>query len=341
MTNEKTDQPQSPEEMAKAAQQAAMKTAMEQAQAMYGNIPEFQMPNLIEAQEQLMRDVATIPGVAEAQAYQTEMMKQAAMNPEAMQKAYQQNLDFAQQMMMQAMGGVASGNEDEEDYFGLGTDASWEITNKGDGKLTAEQRHFLAFGAPICVYNGDYMDSIESTTDADTLKDILKEWWEVTDKKTAWETIDWLLNEGQHADADPALAEILKRGMDGISEEEKADAESKMEDVYTIAEFMLEVNDASIDALPETVLGWDLVRAVNVARWAFLCGYLTEQEMWQAIQVTADMAKKTFHSWEEYGLSFVIGRGVWKGDTDDYETADEVISTLLRKDESPWKQIEW
>lgn len=191
MTNEKTDQPQSPEEMAKAAQQAAMKIAMEQAQAMYGNIPEFQMPNLTEAQEQLMRDVATIPGVAEAQAYQTEMMKQAAMNPEAMQKAYQQNLDFAQQMMQQAMGGVASGNEDEEDYFGFETDASWEITNKGDGKLTA------------------------------------------------------------------------------------------------------------------------------------------------------DMAKKTFHSWEEYGLSFAIGRGVWKGDTDDYETADEVISTLLRKNESPWKQIEW
>lgn len=341
MSNEKTRQPQSPGEMAEAAQQAAMKVAMKQAQAMYGNMPGFQMPDLAESQEWLMKDAATIPSVAEVQAYQTEMIKQAGMNPETMQKAYQQNLDFAQQMMQQAMGGIASENEDKEDYLNLGTDADWEITRKGDGKLTPEQSHYLAFGAPICVYNGDYVDSIESTTDTDTLKDILKEWWEVTDKKTALETIDWLLNEGQHVDADPVLAEILKRGMDDISEEEKADEESKMGDVYTIAEFILEMNDVSIDALPETVLGWDLVRAVNVARWAFLCGYMSENEMWDTVQVTVDIAKETFHSWEEYGLSFAVGRGVWQGNTEDYETADEVISALLRKDESPWKQTEW
>ena len=38
MTKEKAD-PQSPEEMARAAQEAAVKAAMEQAQAMFGNIP--------------------------------------------------------------------------------------------------------------------------------------------------------------------------------------------------------------------------------------------------------------------------------------------------------------
>ena len=43
MTKEKTTS-QSPEEMAKAAQEAAVKAAMEQAQSMFGNIPGFQMP---------------------------------------------------------------------------------------------------------------------------------------------------------------------------------------------------------------------------------------------------------------------------------------------------------
>ena len=38
MTKEKTTS-QSPEEMAKAAQEAAVKAAMEQAQSMFGNIP--------------------------------------------------------------------------------------------------------------------------------------------------------------------------------------------------------------------------------------------------------------------------------------------------------------
>ena len=51
MTKEKAN-PQSPEEMAKAAQEAAVKAAMEQAQAMFGSIPGFQMPEGM--QEQLM-----------------------------------------------------------------------------------------------------------------------------------------------------------------------------------------------------------------------------------------------------------------------------------------------
>ena len=32
--------------------------------------------------------------------------------------------------------------------------------------------------------------------------------------------------------------------------------------------------------------------------------------MWQIMQVAADTALKHFSSWEEYGLSFVMGRGV-------------------------------
>ncbi len=45
----------------------------------------------------------------------------------------------------------------------------------------------------------------ESTAGTDTLKEMLEEWWEVTDRKSALETISWLLNEGQHAGADPAF----------------------------------------------------------------------------------------------------------------------------------------
>ena len=51
MTKENSNS-QNPEEMAKAAQEAAVKAAMEQAQAMFGNIPGFQMPGGM--QEQIM-----------------------------------------------------------------------------------------------------------------------------------------------------------------------------------------------------------------------------------------------------------------------------------------------
>ena len=314
MAEETKKTPQTPEEIAREAQAQAMKAALEQAQALYGNVPGFEGTDLMKMHEKLMQDSAEMfPGVAEAQAYQAKMMAESAQDPEAIMETYSKNIEFAGNMMQQAMnaGFMPEGLPDFSDGFDVY--AGWEITRKGDNSLTPEQNRLLAYGAPLFLYNDDNVDSLESTAGTDTLKEMLEEWWEVTDRKSALETISWLLNEGQHAGADPV----------------------------TIAEFVMGVNETTEADLPETVLAWDLVRAVNMARWAFICGYINEDEMWEAIRTTAGIAKESFNSWEEYGNSFAVGRGIWRGETDDYETADEVVGALLNKEDSPWKAIEW
>lgn len=55
----------------------------------------------------------------------------------------------------------------------------------------------------------------------------------------------------------------------------------------------------------------------------------------------ADTALEHFSSWEEYGRSFIMGRGVWHGDPTDSETAYEIVELLLKNCESPWKQSMW
>lgn len=342
MAEETKKTPQTPEEIAREAQAQAMKAALEQAQALYGNIPGFEGTDLMKMHEKLMQDSAEMfPGVAQAQAYQAKMMAESAQDPEAIMETYSKNIEFAGNMMQQAMnaGFMPEGLPDFSNGFDIYAD--WEITRKGDNSLTPEQNRLLAYGAPLFLYNDDNMDSLESTAGTDTLKEMLEEWWEVTDRKSAVETISWLLNEGQHAGADPALAEIRQRGIEAITEEEKADEDNKLGDAFTIAEFVMGVNETTEKELPETVLAWDLVRAVNMARWAFICGYINEDEMWEAIRATAGIAKESFSSWEEYGNSFAVGRGIWRGETDDYETADEVVGALLNKEDSPWKAIEW
>ena len=68
MAKEKAN-PQSPEEMVKAAQEAAVKAAMEQAQSMFGNIPGFQMPGGM--QEHIMAEIgADIPNMARSYLHQ-------------------------------------------------------------------------------------------------------------------------------------------------------------------------------------------------------------------------------------------------------------------------------
>ena len=97
MTKEKSN-PQSPEEMAKTAQEAAVKSAMEQAQAMFGNIPGFQMPGGM--QEQIMTQMGSgVPDMAEIQAQQEAMLKAAGVDPAVVAQAGMLNMAFALKMM--------------------------------------------------------------------------------------------------------------------------------------------------------------------------------------------------------------------------------------------------
>ena len=316
--------PQSPEEMAKAAQEAAVKAAMEQAQAMFGNIPGFQMPEGM--QEQLMAQMgAGMPDMAAAQAQHEAMLKAAGVDPASVAQAGRQNMAYARQMMQEMM-----------DAFGSD---GWTINKTGDGKLDAAQLRLLAFGAPMLVYNDENVDSIDCPAeDVESIRSTIESWWNVTDHESTLEIVKWLLEEGHHADADEALEKVRKRGIENISQEERDDEESKMGDVCLIAESMEENGWCPGGQMPGSVIAWDLVRLVNLGRWAYLCGYVNEGEMWQIMQAAADTALEHFSSWEEYGMSFVMGRGVWHGDPDDSETAYEIVSLLLKDNESPWKE---
>ena len=322
MTKENAS-PQSPEEMAKAAQEAAVKAAMEHAQTMFGSIPGFQMPEGM--QEQLM--------MAAAQAQQEAMLKAAGIDPETVAQVGRQNMAYAQQLYSSdAMAQMI-------EAFGNLEDTNWTISKTGNGKLDAAQLRLLAFGAPMLVYNDENVDSVDCPDeDVESIRSTIESWWNVTDHESTLEIVKWLLEEGHHADADEALAELRERGIENISQEERDDEESKMGNVCLIAESLNENGWCPGGQMPESVIAWDLVRVVNLGRWAYLCGYLTEDEMWQIMQVAADTALEHFSSWEEYGMSFVMGRGVWHGDPDDSETAYEIVSLLLEDNESPWKE---
>ena len=113
MTKEKAN-PQSPEEMARAAQEAAVKAAMEQAQAMFGSVPGFQIPEGM--QEHLMEQMgAGMPDMAAAQAQQEAMLKAAGIDPETVAQAGRQNMAYAQQMMQGMMDGTLGGALSQSD----------------------------------------------------------------------------------------------------------------------------------------------------------------------------------------------------------------------------------
>lgn len=335
MENEKM-KPQSPEEIARAAQEAAL----EQIRAMMGSIPGMSdIPNMGDMQAQIMAQMqAAVPNLAEIQAQQAAMNTFGGVDAAAVAEAARHNMAQAAATMQAMQDGslekeMRKANAAALDW--LGEDDGGEIKHAGTCCLTPEQCRLMAFAAPLLVYNDEAVDAVESGVLPETYRAQLQSWWDITDRDSTLGIVQWLLHEGHHADADAALA--LMRG----DQPDAGDLEEKAEDVQSIAEFMIENGYCTAEMLPQTAIAWDLVRIANLGRWAFHAGYLSEDEMWQVMQVAADAACGHFASWEEYGRSFAFGRGVWHGDEEDCQTAWEIVTALLEEETSPWRQIPW
>lgn len=272
------------------------------------------------AQAQAQAMLGNMPGVQFADMEEIQKQMQAGMPDMAQIQAIQAQMQGTIQEMM----------SNPESF------CSWEIEKANDGKLDDKQLYLLAFGAPLFVYNSENVDSYDSQYDVETTKQQMEEWWGIQDHDSAIDTIQWLFDEGHHAKADAVLRLILDNA-DSIP----ADLADKYDDVRTILNYMLENQYCTTEDIPGSAMAWDLVRVVNVARWTHHCGYIDTAEMWQIINLAAEASVQNFASWEEYGKSFAFGRGVWQGDEDDCEAAMEIVDTLLKNEESPWKKFAW
>ena len=206
MANEKM-KPQSPEEIARAAQEAALK----QMRAMMGSIPGISnMPDMGDMQAQIMAQMqAAVPNLAEIQAQQAAMGTLGGVDAAAVAEAARQNMAQATATMQAMQDGslereLREANAAALDW--LGEDDGWEIKRAEACRLTAEQCRLMAFAAPLLVYNDEAVDAVESEVLSETYRAQLQSWWNITDRDSTLEIVRWLLLEGHHADADAALA---------------------------------------------------------------------------------------------------------------------------------------
>ena len=79
----------------------------------------------------------------------------------------------------------------------------------GKGEVKKEKNDMLAFGAVLGIRNGESFRTLKPDNPND--KEGLKEDWDITDRKTAIEVLDWLVNEGHRKDYDEVL-KILREG---------------------------------------------------------------------------------------------------------------------------------
>lgn len=177
----------------------------------------------------------------------------------------------------------------------------------------------------------------------ETMVSILERDWEITDRATLDEQVNWLISEGHNKDALDYLSE--QGAADGMTRDELIAAMES--NVFTAEEktVMLAAYDAKTDFGDNALKAWDQSRAMQLMGFGYLSGYCTYQEAMNKSLEIAGTIQTTYASWDEFIKSYFYGYEYWSGE--DTETADSganerlaIYEELKASENSPFS-LDW
>lgn len=163
----------------------------------------------------------------------------------------------------------------------------------------------------------------------------LEEWWGVTDRASADETLDWILMEGHRYGFADNMSYLQEAGIEDVPMEERAAFAQEYFEVN--AEGAQELADAYLyyeQYGPNAIDGWDYCRAMNLLSFYYLAGYYTEQEALDKSLEIAQVMQPMFSSWDELVDSYLRGYEYWAGESSDERRA--IYEDLKGRDDNPY-----
>lgn len=213
--------------------------------------------------------------------------------------------------------------------------------------LTSEQFAAINIGAINAEQTEYFCDSLPTGSDVDEIRDNLSNYYDISDRVSALETLDWLYTNGHRVYFD-----AIKDMMSGRDTQINA-ACLDMEDaevVSRIREYCSNLQEAVDELVQEkflkqqadlaqySILAWDMGRLVLVTRCCFDAGYISEEEAWHYIFNARQASKKQYATWNEFAGGYIIGRAMWSGNNMSLTGIISITQGLLQDEESPWKQ---
>ena len=175
-----------------------------------------------------------------------------------------------------------------------------QIGHINQNPLTEEQIRLLTFGAILTYYRGENLLNLIPTEILETYQKGLRQQWEIIDTASAKQTISDLLAQKRSlqfrhllTQTSPELSKIQKQIANGLG-----------------------IELAQVEAV-KSAYAWDLCRVASLAKWCYWCQYISETEMWNILQKVSDIAKEQGKNWQEYTISFLLGRTIQGFDLED------------------------
>lgn len=135
--------------------------------------------------------------------------------------------------------------------------------------------------------------------------------WDVTDRATADETMDWLLSEGHRASFAVDMKYFEEYGIDDVAEDEWAEFILDNFEVEEEAQCYANGYGAYKQYGDDTIAAWDYSRAMWLYASYYLAGYYTEEEALDASLALAAEIQSSFDSWDSFMESYFIGYEYW------------------------------
>ena len=179
--------------------------------------------------------------------------------------------------------------------------------------LTEEQLYLLAMSALLTESNDQHHDVLYGEHDDSYGKKLgintLKKFWDISDRESLMDTINWLYSEGHRV---PFLNDLA----DGTitDPEEWTD---------------------NIDA-------WDFCRIMSLARWGAAAGYISDDEAWNQLKMCGSFLEQRYSSFEDIANHYLNGYEYWfdEAPNESFVAAYDYL-TDPENNESPWNLIKW
>ncbi len=164
---------------------------------------------------------------------------------------------------------------------------------------------YLPIGAIIVSMNYEPWQTFGLMADDDQWEGMLAGAWGINDAKEGKEMLASLL-EGRHYAVYGEDFRNFKAGKPhGLDKETVEAYEYTMEGIKEYAPELF-----SVAKKCDNILAWDLERLGNLARVFRKLGWLSDSEMFEWLDKAAKRIKKEFPSWNEYAVSFLVGRAI-------------------------------
>jgi len=209
--------------------------------------------------------------------------------------------------------------------------------------LTMQQLWCLSLSALLVELNDDnhYIlgASIASKKAKETAQEVLSRTWGISTESELLEKLTHL-NTSENTDN---RFFIYKQYMNSLTHNEKKflysdpQLSGKPEDNYS--RLNLVFNDYYEELADVGTNAWNEGRAIWLCRTSTAAEFFSKDAAWEKINAIAKVCAVRYHSWEQFGLSYLVGAQLWKH-ADISERIDD-LNFLLFDKKSPWQHIPW